>query len=57
MPLTRDERIIPLMLEDLTPDLMPADGDALADALVKAWDLLKTADTSGSVLVVADGVS
>lgn len=57
MPLTRDERIIPLMLEELTPDLMPADGDALADALAMAGDLLRSADTPGSVLIVADGAS
>ena len=57
MPLTRDERIIPVMLEELSPDLMPADGDALADALVAAQDLLQRAETPGSVLVVADSVS
>jgi Ca-activated chloride channel family protein len=57
MPLTRDERIIPIMLEELTPDLMPADGDALADALVAARRLLQRDATPGSVLVVADSVS
>jgi Ca-activated chloride channel family protein len=57
MPLTRDERIIPIMLEELTPELMPADGDALADALVAAQHLLQRAETPGSVLVVADSVS
>jgi Ca-activated chloride channel family protein len=57
MPLTRDERIIPIMLEELTPDLMPADGDALADALLAAQRLLERADTPASVLVVADSVA
>jgi Ca-activated chloride channel family protein len=57
MPLTRDERIIPIMLEELTPDLMPVDGDVLADALQEAQRLLQRADTPGSVLVVADSVS
>jgi Ca-activated chloride channel family protein len=57
MPLTRDERIIPVMLEELTPDLMPADGDALADALVAAQDLLQRSEMPGSVLVVADSVA
>ena len=33
MPLTRDDRIVSAMVEDLTPELMPADGDALAEAL------------------------
>lgn len=57
MPLTRDERIIPIMLEELTPDLMPAEGDALWDALAEAQRLLRRAETPGSVLVVADSVS
>ena len=57
MPLTRDERIIPLMLGELTPDLMPVDGDALAAALLAAQRVLQRADTPGSVLVITDGVS
>ena len=57
MPLTRDERIIPTMLEELSPELMPADGDALADALQLARQLLQRAGTPGSVLVVTDGVA
>jgi len=57
MPLTRDERIIPLMLEELTPDLMPVDGDALAAGLLAAQRVLQRADTPGSVLVITDGVS
>ena len=57
MPLTRDERIIPIMLEELSPDLMPVDGDVLADALQEAQRLLQRADAPGSVLVVADSVS
>jgi Ca-activated chloride channel family protein len=57
MPLTRDERIIPSMLGELTPDLMPADGDVLADALREAQRLLQRAAIPGSVLVVADSVS
>jgi Ca-activated chloride channel family protein len=57
MPLTRDERVIPIMLEELTPDLLPADGDALSEALLAAQRLLQRAATAGSVLVVADSVS
>ena len=57
MPLTRDERILSAMVEDLTPDLMPADGDTLADALKRAEALLARAKVPGSVVVLADAVS
>jgi len=57
MPLTRDERIVAAMVEDLTPALMPVDGDALADALRMAEALLARAGVPGSALVLADGVA
>jgi Ca-activated chloride channel family protein len=57
MPLTRDECIVSAMVEDLSPALMPVDGDALADALRMAEALLKRAGVPGSALVLADGVS
>ena len=57
MPLTRDDRIVSAMVEDLTPELMPADGDALSEALRLAESLLQRAGVPGSVLVMADGVA
>jgi len=57
MPLTRDDRIINTMLEDLTPDLMPVDGDALVQALQLAETVLDKSGVPGSVLVIADSVS
>lgn len=57
MPLTKDTDIINTMVEDLTPDLMPRDGDALAQALQDAKELLDSTGTPGSVLVIADAVS
>ena len=57
MPLTRDDRIVNAMVEDLTPELMPADGDALAEALRLAESVLERAGVPGSVLVMADGVA
>jgi Ca-activated chloride channel family protein len=57
MPLTRDDRIISTMLEDLTPDLMPDDGDALADALRMAEQVLQNSGVPGSVLIIADSVA
>jgi Ca-activated chloride channel family protein len=57
MPLTRDDRIISMMMEDLTPDLMPVDGDALAQALRLAEEVLAMSEVPGSVLIIADSVS
>lgn len=57
MPLTRDDRIINSMLEDLTPDLMPAEGDVLGQALQKAKHILNQTGIPGSFLVVTDIVS
>jgi Ca-activated chloride channel family protein len=57
MPLTKDDRIINAMIEELTPELMPIDGDALIAAIEKAGYLFEKSNTSGSVLVMADTVS
>jgi len=57
MPLTRDDRIVSTMVEDLMPDLMPVDGDALAAALKLAGQTLDKSGVAGSVLVIADSVS
>ena len=57
MPLTRDHRIISAMIEDLTPDLMPVDGDVLAEALRLAERLVEQAGVPGSVLVITDAVA
>lgn len=57
MPLTKDDRIIVAMVEDLTPEMMPVDGDALAQALELAENLLQKAGVPGSALVIADTVA
>jgi len=57
MPLTKDDRIINAMIEELTPELMPVNGDALIAAIEKARYLFEKSNTSGSVLVMADTVS
>ena len=57
MPLTRDDRIVSAMVEDLTPDLMPVDGDVLVAALQLAQQVLDMSGVPGSVLVIADNVS
>jgi Ca-activated chloride channel family protein len=57
MPLTRDSRIISAMASELGPELMPTDGDVLAEALELAAGLLDRAGAPGSVLVMTDAVS
>lgn len=57
MPLTRDDRIISAMVEDITPELMPVDGDNLTQALQLARRMLDMSGRPGSVLVIADSVS
>jgi len=57
MPLTRDSRIITSMIEDLTPALMPAEGDALDEAIILASRMFERAGVPGSLLVIADAVS
>jgi len=57
MPLTRDDRIVSTMVEDLTPELMPVDGDALVQALRLAEQTLAESGIAGSALVIADDVS
>ena len=57
MPLTRDDRIVSTMAEDLTPELMPVDGDALVRALQLAEQVLAKSGVPGSALIIADKVS
>ena len=54
MPLTRDERIINTMLEELDSDVMPVEGDKLSDGLELAEQMVLQSGLSGSILVVAD---
>ena len=57
MPLTQDERVIENMLEELAPDLMPIDGDALDKALGLGGEMMQRAGMPGSMLVIADTVA
>ena len=57
MPLTQDERVIENMLEELAPDLMPRDGDALDEALQLGTEMMERAGMPGSLLVIADTVA
>jgi Ca-activated chloride channel family protein len=57
MPLTQDERVIENMLEELGPEVMPLDGDALEEALQLGGEMMQRAGMPGSMLVVADTVA
>lgn len=57
MPLTKDDRIISTMAESLSPEIMPRDGDALADALQLAHSFFERANMAGSILVITDSVT
>ena len=57
MPLTRDRRIVTAMAAEISPALMPVDGDSLDEALELAESVIDRAGVPGSVLVIADAVS
>lgn len=55
MPATEDTGVIDQMLQSLDPEMMPGEGDALAEALTMASEHIEAAGRGGSILVVADG--
>jgi Ca-activated chloride channel family protein len=57
MPLTRDRRIVTAMAAEISPEIMPVEGDALGEALKEAARVFDRAGVPGSVLVIADAVS
>lgn len=54
MPLTKDSGIINSFAADLSPKIMPLQGDAAAKALILADQQLKKAKSSGSILFITD---
>ena len=56
VPLTKDAGIINTFAADLTPAIMPSEGDAAADAIALAEKELTRAKVSGSILLIADTV-
>ena len=57
MPLTRDARIIEQFASELSPEIMPIEGDAAAEAVALANRLLQDAGLPGSILLMADGIA
>lgn len=56
MPLTRDGEIIRQFAAELTPEIMPRDGDQPGLAVALALDQLESAGVGGSVLLICDSL-
>jgi Mg-chelatase subunit ChlD len=56
MPMTQDARIIELFADQLSPDMMPRQGDVAADALALADEQIRSAEQPGSIVWITDGV-
>ena len=56
-PLTEDPEILRVMLEDLSPEIMPRDGTNVEAALALAQSELARLDTPGTILLVTAGIT
>ena len=54
MPLTGDAQIISSFASELSPEIMPKEGDAWSDAVLLADKVLKDAGRVGSIVLIAD---
>jgi Ca-activated chloride channel homolog len=54
LPPTMDKAVVLAMAQALSPDIMPKQGDRLADAVALAGQVLTDGKTGGSILVIAD---
>lgn len=56
MPMTTDADVVSHMLQALSPEIMPQEGDALLDALQLATSRLANIEAGGSILLVCDSI-
>ena len=56
MPMTRDARIVEMFSDQLSPSIMPRQGDVATAALALAHEQLRSAQQPGSILLVTDGI-
>src|SRR5262245_42572418 len=56
MPLTRDTALVERFAADLSPDVMPMQGDAPGEALALAQEQIARSGLPGSILLVTDGI-
>jgi Ca-activated chloride channel homolog len=57
VPLTRDAGIVHTFAAALDPKIMPNDGDAAAEALALADEVLAKSGQSGSIIWITDGIA
>jgi Mg-chelatase subunit ChlD len=57
MPMTTDADVITTFAAELSPEVMPREGDVLAEALELANAQITRSGTSGSIVVMTDGVA
>jgi len=57
MPLTRDAEIIDSFTGELSPGIMPIQGDVSAEALKVANDMIERSKQPGWILLVCDGIA
>jgi Ca-activated chloride channel family protein len=57
MPLTRDAELVTRFAAELSPAIMPVQGDAAAEALALADEQLRKSGLRGSVLLITDGIA
>lgn len=57
MPLTVDPNIIDMFSQALTPEVMPEEGDATAEALTLSASILAKAEIPGSILLITDQIT
>lgn len=56
MPMTTDADVLSHMLQALSPEIMPQEGDALMDALELANSRLENSQVGGSIVLACDAV-
>ena len=56
MPLTSDAEVIESFAAGLEPGVMPQEGDAVADAIRQANELLRQAGAAGSIVLLTDAI-
>jgi Ca-activated chloride channel family protein len=57
MPLTSDARIIEQFAGELSPDIMPLEGDVVAEAIELAKATLAASELPGSIVLLADEIA
>jgi len=55
LPPTKDTEVVVQMTQEISPGIMPAQGDDLSSAISQANDLLSRGDSGGNILLLANG--